>query len=565
MTDADADDLRRLVEPQCHEYAANYNYNDDGLRPWFACDRRIKDGDGSIEATFDALGESWDAKLYYQESALLPPDGATTPAGTTIEHDEIREYRLRVTAVDDIQERKANFHLRPRWGGLEAEKDDGRIVEIPVPDELANHDTDAVSVRINGSNIAFDDYDELLAAAADAVGLSPRYFSERHRTSNVQDAARYVRLHTDESGPVHARTGPLVGLAHILENDRSGYRKLVQDDDDDHNNQLPGYYHTTTLGPDRVEQVVPNHELPVELKHYYEREAMSRSYDDPLRHPKLEVAFQVSRWDGTLRPDDLGQLVDELDTWIYSVLADAGLDLRAGGRTYVPDAYFCAENATTTASVVDLNLTEVRHEQESVVYRHLADGMTPTEQDTLQHLVTDGGEVSPQDIAEETDRHQDSVYDALHRMHDLVEHQYDSVNIKSTYLSELVADALDRAEEAVERATLASAKAVNAADRGLDERTSAFIAWCEKWGINYDEARGDRLKIDLGKVDDTASVRRILRQGLRLWEGMQKDPVLFREASVRYEITDCGGTRRPGGGGDRDRTHRIPHVWQLLR
>ena len=53
---SDADDLRRLVEPQCHEYVANYNYNEYGLRPWFACDRAAKAGGGSVEAHFDALG-----------------------------------------------------------------------------------------------------------------------------------------------------------------------------------------------------------------------------------------------------------------------------------------------------------------------------------------------------------------------------------------------------------------------------------------------------------------------------------------------------------------------------
>jgi hypothetical protein len=565
MPMSDADD-RRLVDPQCHEYVANYNYNECGLRPWFACDRAVKDGGGSVEAHFDALGESWEVQLYYtDDSGLILPDGGKTPAGTTIDFEEIREYRLAVTALDDVRQKSVNYHLRPRWDGLEAEKNDGRTVEIPVPDELANHRTDAVNVRVQGSNIPFDEYNELLEAAAAAVGVSPHYFAEadRHRTSNVQDMARYVRLHTHESGPVHARTGPLVGLAHVLENDRSGYRKLVQNDDDEHNQNLPGYYHTATLGPDRVQEVMPHHELPVECKHYYAREALDRGYDDPLRHPKLEVAYQVSRWDGTVRPDDLEQAVEELDEWLYSILADAGLDLRAGGRTYVEDAYFAAENATTTASVVNLDLTEVRHEQESVVYRHLADGMSPVEQETLQTLVADGGDVSPQDIADRNDRHRDSVYDALGRMHDLVQHEYGQVSLKSTYVSELVADALEQAEAAVERATLASAKAVNAADRGLDERTSAFIAWCEKHGVNYDEDAGDRMRIKLGEVSSTREVRRILREGLRLWEGMQKDPVTFREASVTYRHNPGQDPRRPSTR-DELQTRQIPHAWSHL-
>jgi len=50
-----------------------------------------------------------------------------------------------------------------------------------------------------------------------------------------------------------ARSTPrrsIAGLAHLLENDRQGFRKLVQNDDDEQGRNLPGYYHTVTLGPD---------------------------------------------------------------------------------------------------------------------------------------------------------------------------------------------------------------------------------------------------------------------------------------------------------------------------
>jgi predicted DNA-binding protein YlxM (UPF0122 family) len=320
-----------------------------------------------------------------------------------------------------------------------------------------------------------------------------------------------------------------------LENDRDGYRKRVENDADNHGQQLPGFYNTATLGPSRVQEVMPNHELPIEAKHYYAREALSRDRDDPLRHPKVEVAYQVRRWDGTLRADadGLSQLTNELETWLYSILNEAGLDLRAGGNTYIEDAYFDAENGTTTANVVDLDLTEIRHEQESVIYNILADGMSPVQQETLQTLVADGGTVSPQDVADENNRHRDTVYDALRRMKDLIDHQYGQINLKSPYVAELVADALDQAEASLERATMASAKAVNAAERGLDTTTSAFIAWAEKHGVNYSE-NNNRMRIELGDVDGAEEVRRILREGKRLWDAMNRDSTTFRESQVRY-------------------------------
>ncbi|CCC41967.1 DUF7845 domain-containing protein [Haloquadratum walsbyi] len=537
----DADEIRRLIKPQDHEFTANFNY-DNGLDAWLACDSVVKQHDGSYETETEALGETWDVTLYYQDSSILPPRDGTTPNGTKIEHDQIREFRIRVEAQDELGEKKANYHIRPRWRRMRVETDEGDQHELSIPRTLVN-EHDAMNVRVSGSNIDFCDYGDLLMCAASSLGVSAHHFREsyRHETSNVQDAAKYVRVHEDVSGPVHARTGPLVSLAHVLENDREGYRKLVQNDTNERGRQLAGYYHTATLGPQRVREVFPDHALPVECKHYYAREAHSRPDSDALAHPKVEVAYQTSRTDDTLHLTDenLAQLDEELTEWLYAILADAGLDLRANENVYVEDEYFSVENATTTASVVDLDLTEVRHEQESVVYKHLADGMAPTDQECLNVLVSDGGAVSPQDLAESTGRHEDTVYNSLARMNDLVTHTYGEVSLKSTYTSELVADALDQAQQAVDNAAKTAADAVHASKRGLDNATSAFVAWCERYGVNYND-NGDGMIIDLGRVDSIKEVRNILRSGFDRWCKMKRDAITFKSAKVKWEHEDDG-------------------------
>jgi hypothetical protein len=528
-------------------------------------DAAVKDAGGSRERRFSFAGDSWTAKLYYQDGNLKPPAGGETPAGTEVAQENIREFRVAVKCNDEVEERKANFHVRPRWANLEAETSNGGTTDIPVPESLANTDTDAVSVRISGSNIAFDQYGDLLRAAVEAVDVNQRYFDGRHPTSNVTDAARYVRVHKDRSGPIHARAGPLAQLAHVLEDDRDGFRKLVQNDANERNEKLPGFYHSTTLGPERVREVMPDHEHPVELKHYYAREALDR--DGPLSHPKLEASLQKSRLphDETVEatPEALANLTEELDEWLFSVLADAGLDLRAGGGLYESDAYFEATNAPTDASVVSLDLTEIRHEQESVVYRHLADGMPDSQRETLACLVTDGGELSPADLAEQTDRHRDTVYAALQSMNDLVQHEYGEVSLRSTYVSELVTDALEAAEGAVARATNAAAEAVEAERRGLDEHTSAFVAWAERYGINYSDGDGDTVTVEVGEVNpndgDTVhqTVRQLLREGLELWREMGRDEARFRAGDVHYRVPVNGlsdATRRARGT-----------VWQMVR
>jgi hypothetical protein len=587
-------DSRRIVEPAHHEFEVNLNYTSHGLKPWIAADSVVKEYDGgtTLEAVdLPSLEDTADVSIRYQDgSGLLPPDGGETPAGTEISHETIKEYRIHVAANDGMGSLKEiDYHIRPRWYDQKARKNDGDVVTLPNP--LTSPQTDGVSVRANGSNVVFEKYDQLLREAADALGINSWYFGDGpfdvHETSNVQDAARYVRVHESASGPIHARDGPLVGLAHVLENDRDGYRKLVQNDSDERDVQKPGFYHTATLGPERVREVWPNHQLPVELKHYYKKDYYDRN--DGLAHPKLEAAYQTSRTDETLRYDaeTVDQIRRELDECVYAVLADAGLDLRGGeGSPYVADEIFTADNAMTDAAIVSLDLSEIRHEQEAVVYKQLLKngGMSPVEQEIAEYLVTDGGEVSPQEMADENDRNIDSVYRALDRMRDLVNHEYGSVSLESTYLAELVTDAIQQAESAVSRATDATAQALEAADRNLDERTSAFVAFAAKHDLNYTE-RDDAVSLKIGEIDpdvrdgprDTPrpseavkAARRkateILREGRELWDDMNKDETKYRAGTwkARVEVPTEKAALRSTDTDETEMRHLGGDVWKAL-
>lgn len=552
-------ETRRLVEPQCHEFDGNLNYNADGLRPYFGFARAVSDGGGAVETTFSDDSDTWKVTLRYTEGNLVRPSGGVTPGGSEFNvgttDGNVREFRLDVAAVDDDL-RSASFHVRPRWHGLEGEKSDGTVVPIPVPDSLVA-EGDALSIRAQGSNLPFEDYPRLLRRAARAVGVTGSLRPENvHPTSNIVDAARYVRIDRDRSGPVHSRSGPIQTLAHVLEGDREGYRKLVQNDETNHGENLPGFYHTCTLGPERVREVMPSHDEPVEIKHYYAREALDRPRDDPLAHPKLEVSLQSSRG-GTVPFEDVGRLTRELDDWIYSVVQESlgEASLRAGYGGYVSDGVWSPTNGKTEAGPVKLDLTEVRHEQQSIVYQHVADGMAPTDYEVLQTLVTDGGRVSPSDVAKQTGRHQDTVYRALQRMNDLVDHSYGEIQLQSTYISELVADALEEAKSAVARATSAAAQAEHASSRdGIDEQTSAFLAWAERYTEMFDERSNEDggVRLDLGRVDSVRDVRRRLRRGLDLWESMNRDAALYRMGSVQWRFEGEEGLRHGT-------------IWKMLR
>lgn len=524
----------KTVTLASHEFDANLLYNSHGLAPFFACDSEVKRADGSKTVEFLDRGERWNARLSYQSSNIVHP-GTRTPQGTEWRLDEIREYRIKVYRhPDEDYDRQQDFtaHVAPRWEGMKGERSDGSTVDIPVPEGFG----EGINVRVNGSNIEFDRYTDLLRLACLSLGINGRYFEEPHEYSNIQDAERYVRVHKNASGPVHARDGPIASMGHLLESDRQGYRKVVQNDDDERGENLPGYYHTVTLDARRIREAFPDHRLPKEVKHYYSREANNLPTDHPLAHPKIGASLQVSLLDDdeTVHLRDLDRLTRELDQTVLSVLADAGLDVSPSNGTgpFVEDPYFPVDVDRSGPKPVGLDLTRVRQSQESVVIRHVADGLAPTQWEALETLVSDGGTVSPKNIADEHGRHVDSVRRALREMEDLVHREYAEVSLRSDYVAELVHDAVSEARDATRRATETVGKALDAAERGMGETMSAFIAWAARHGVDVDDAKSARMRLRFGPdVDD---VGRAIQQGFTVWKDAGLPEEEFRMAQVRF-------------------------------
>lgn len=532
----------KAVATAPHEYSANYVYP-DGLGPWFAA-ARLCNASGRARGSFRFRGEDWKVTLSYQESGLVPPEGGETPGGTRVEFETIREFRLNAVVDDDVGEKKVHALIQPRWRGLQSKS--GKDAARPLWDV-----GDAVNVRVNAANIEFENVETVLQRAAGAVTIDPMYFeSKAEDYSVITDAARYVRIDDGESGPIHAREGPIARMGHLLEGDRSGYRKIVQDD-----TEKAGYYHTVTLGPKRVRECFPDHDLPKEVKHYYARNSESLPNDHPLAHPKLEAAYQASRWDETLRPADHDQLRSELEETVLATLNEAGLPTQpiddgdgsggVGGQTFVEDAYFPVETADRSR-VLPLNLERVESDQRNVVVRQLADGLSPVEWDSIRTLVSDGGEISPTEIAEDHDWHPDSVRRALRRIGDLVVREQGSVELRSHYVAEQVVDALEAAKESVSNAVGAAANAVeNAERRGLDAATDELIAYCQASGIHVDE-RDAQLRLRLGRLDGQ-SWKDVVRELMDHWKAAGRDPARLKKATIEYSKDGRGHVRQGTG------------------
>ncbi|WP_232687184.1 MarR family transcriptional regulator [Halobacterium zhouii] len=332
----------------------------------------------------------------------------------------------------------------------------------------------------------------------------------------------------------------------------------MQNDDDGHGRNLPGYYHTVTLDATRMGEAFPGHRYPKEVKHYYAREAASMDADEALYHPKVGASLQTSLVPvtETVRWDDLVELERELDQTVLSVLADAGIDVspgNMGGSAFVEmDAYWTPSTSERGPDPISLDLTRVRQEQESVVVRHLADGLSPVQWESLTTLVTDGGKVSPADIAEENERHVGSVRRALRAMDELVDRRYGEVGLRSDYVAEMVHDAVQDAKEATRKAAETTAKAIETAERGVSDAMAEWVAWCNKHGVDI-RNRADALEIDLGDMGSVSWSGRVsgpkkvgyrVKRAFDLWREAGQDPTRFREATVRWDHDDGATSMR---------------------
>lgn len=525
----------RGIETAPHELSANFNFVEWGLDPIFACDAVIKQADGQRVREFTSDGEQWIATLRCQESNIVHP-GEQTPNGTkwqlqpdtSTEINTIkRSYRIETERAEEEDEHgQQGFvgHIRPRWTGIEGLGDDGETYQIGC-------EWEGINVDIYGRNIEFARYPQLLVEGFAAVDVNPRYVDEIHESSNINDAGRYVRIHREESGPIHAPAGPLANLYHVCMSDRDGYRKLVQQDVNERGEQTPGYYHTTTLGSKRINKIWPSHHLPKEIKHYEAQEGANLPESHPMAHPKLGASYQASRTshDETLYWDDLDQLNEELEETVRSVLQDAGIPLHSTTPYVDQDEYFDI-TFEDTEQPTKLNITQIRQEQESVVVRHLADGLSPVQWDALSQLITDGGEVSPDDIAENGGWHVESVRRALRDMEQLVERQYAEVGLRSDYVAEMVHDAVQQAEEAVTTAVETAADAIDSAERAVDESMAAWVAWCDKHDVDIDNRR-EQMRLDFPSRTEHTLKAKLLR-AQKMWQAAGQDLRRLRTADV---------------------------------
>ncbi|WP_276252988.1 hypothetical protein [Halomontanus rarus] len=484
---------RKFLRFQCHEFDAHFHYVRDGLTPYYALTSTRKNHDWSLgkpETTIEFDGTEWAVALDYDEQPILPWSDPSYKLETA------HLYRLYFVAKDETYDgeradsskrvRGGTITIRPRWPDMKKEDDEtGEISDVNGYMDLGFPYLDA---QVQASNIDFEKYSSLVAEVANAFGVPRRYFSDPHETSNIGDAAVYVRVRRDTSGPIYAPDGPLARIHSLLEADRSGYRKHVSD-----NRDRPGDYVTTVVDDGRAGKVIRGHRIAKEGKHYYMRNPDTYDHTEFGYHPKLEVGYQTKQTEKTIyweRDDQLDRrdLRRELEELLVNLLEWSGLDV-TGGEQYFEDAYFDPDDRERRSlKLVDCPLPEIESEQEAAIMRLWGD-MNPSDEALVDKLLSDGGETSPQDVANETGYCYDTILRAVDRLEEFVEHTYGSLAIKSDFAAQQMLKRVRAAEEQFRRSI--GSTAMQLADDAQGIENDALDRFVRNYDVGIDRSRDD--------------------------------------------------------------------------
>lgn len=515
-----------------------------GLKPYYAMHQLMTDWtdwktDGKPTETTEFNGEEWALCFDYDESGL------DTWENPEFQIENVREFRFYFVSKDsptyrdkradkDPRVKGGTITVRPRWPDMTS---DGQSVSVP------DYGGGYIDCQIQAANIPHTDYLDLLTRVMTSFGISSRYFSHPHPDSHVGDLAYYVRLERGESGPLFAADGPIARSHSLLESDREGYRKHVEN-----HTKIPGYYVTTTLTDSRARELINGHELGKELKHYYPNHPDEFEPNEPEYHPKFEVSYQSSRTEQTLRWNQVERAREELIESLLNAVEWAGISCNPNNEIWVEnDPYWNVEpiRERLSCGFVNCPLPEIESEQEHRVMR-LWGSMNQSDREVVDLLLSDGGDVSPTDAAEETGYSYRTIRKVIERLDGLIRHGYDSMGLESKKIR----------DELLKRTKAAAGKfkseiesvTMDVADAVADHTGTRWGRIRRKYAVSVDRNGNCRklLKVDYNPSSDLEA-KNILREIKTAYEEVVEESthgvhVEFRMADGekrRYQSLDA--------------------------
>jgi hypothetical protein len=150
----------------------------------------------------------------------------------------------------------------------------------------------------------------------------------------------------------------------------------------------------------------------------------------------------------------------------------------------------------------------------------IMNNLAPTDAEITEQLLTDGGQWSPHELAEELGRHIDTVYRALDRLGDLVIHEYGDVRLRSKNIAQETLKYIRGAKESFDISLSEAADRMLQAEK-VSNGDSAFSRWRETYGVDIESEEGDSDTLSMQyQPSNLQEVRKILRAGANKWSDL---------------------------------------------
>ncbi|NHX37642.1 MULTISPECIES: DUF7845 domain-containing protein [Halolamina] len=538
-----------------HELRANLNFSERGLSNpmaayWALCGLMRQHGGGTTveteipwvvephpDAPVDDDGEPMEPvtiSLYYGS------DDDGNPAGKIAPHPEFDlsqdrgMWEPRIN-VEGFGERKADFHVRPRYAGMEHV--DTRN-DIASPFDHDDQPDRGYNVNVQGSNLEPDEYLHVLQEACKALAeeVDENWGDDRFTnplpTSTIIQYERYLRLSRKLSEKLTREGGTFHQLAMLL-SDQAGSKGAYFWDNRDVQGYMSRFLHDST----GAGTMIPGHQYGGQLKSYHPENVHSDP-SDPLFYPKFGALYtqqmnEIRLNDSRPSWSDRHDLGRELEERLVNVLAWSGIPIdpdALGAESeeevgaFVEDWHFRAEATDLDPELADDPTPEIERSQESMIVRSLQ-RMTDLGLELSEQLIADGGHAHYEDLADDAEVSASTVYRWLQRMGEAVESDNGVITFHSANLREQFEEIVGRtATKFVSTIDNAMRRADTVLEKDAYQRRAGaeFENWRQKWGAELAE---DGRVLNLGTclprpdrdLDAPVDAGDVVRDGLEAW------------------------------------------------
>jgi hypothetical protein len=490
-TETEDSDTVQAIKPQCHELGANILFSSYDLDPYYALDNVIKKHNGSTTDTIRYDESQYEVTISYNtKSGLKPWDNPEFRLET------VREFVIKIRAVDDDNRKKVTYQISPRWPDMES------LGDSPSP---SNPDLVGINAKTQGSNFQTDSYISILRTVFERFGINRRYLSNPHEYSNIFRSEQYVRLDRDKSNRLTRTEGFIDNLStYCRTHGDSG--EMTWD-----NGQIQGYYSKVKFDSKTAESLISGHSVGKQFKQYHPK-YVRNNLSDPLAHPKVGVALI----DDTVPWKDRYDLISELNEFLINSLSWSGIETRAGD-TYVADDHFDNTDTTLDIQRYDDPIPQIRDNQQQRINELTVNpDLTNSDREILQ--VLSEGTDTIDTISENIEYTQRTVYRAINRLDDIIRSENGTVKFESENLQTAISGLMSEAKSRIEDTSNA---------------TSPFKKWADRFGVSVSEESG-RMMLRFGEVpqDYHNKMKEILDHALTAWikSGNRKKKLEFAHA-----------------------------------